>query len=341
MDVKGSLVDRMVGLTAELGDEKTKVSASTALVALAKGTLSETWTASKADDLKQANKKAKLEPTEKQFQAQLGMYQDEVLVRIFGTMRKIGQRPVIDFCLDFATKKDANEKDPLRVEALNKRRQAALAALEARLDRNNPEDTKRILTIASSDAPDIVLDQAFKRLGELPREQVVDKLYDLYKTDKWKVRRAAGMTVLKMSTVKNLDEFMNKLPEGGAAKGFAMPEALAYGAGIGDLKDGKPVEALKKWFSSGGATARATALAYWYTYGTTADLSQVQPFENDGAKVPACETDPDCKWSCEIAKEGAKDPAKERESKDIKTLGDFVKYCVEPAMKERQPEAKK
>ena len=50
--------------------------------------------------------------------------------------------------------------------------------------------------------------------------------------------------------------------------------------------------------------ARATALAYWFSFGTSADVSQVQPFENDSARVSVCETDPDCKWSCEVAKEG-------------------------------------
>ncbi len=324
-------LDQMASLVAELGDDKTKAAASAALVVIAQYTLSDEWAKVKTPELQKANADSKLEPTEKQFQAQLAEFQDEELIRVFGSMRKVGQRPVIDFCLDFAAKKDQSEK----------RRQAALAALEARLDRNNPDDIKRVLAIAASDAPDIVLDQAFKRLGELPREQVIDKLYDLYKTDKWKVRRAAAMTVLKMSTVKNIDEFMAKLPEGGAAKGFAMPEALAYGASLGDLKEGKPVDALRKYFTTGGATARVTALAYWFTFGTTADLSQVQPLEGDGAKVPVCDTDPDCKWSCEIAKEGAKDPAKDRESKDIKTVGEFVKYCVEPAMKERQPEPPK
>jgi hypothetical protein len=151
------------------------------------------------------------------------------------------------------------------------------------------------------------------------------------------------MTVLKMSTVKNVDEFMTKLPEGAAAKGFAMPEALGYGAQLGDVvgKEGKGIDPLRRWFTTGGATARVTAIAYWYSFGTTADLGQVQSLESDSTKVPVCDTDPDCKWSCEIAKEGAKDPAKDRESKDIKTIGDFVKYCVEPAMKERQPEAPK
>jgi hypothetical protein len=193
-----------------------------------------------------------------------------------------------------------------------------------------------VLAIAASDAPDIVLDQAFRRLGEMPREQVVDKLYELFKTDKWKVRRAAGGTVLKMSTVKNIDEFMAHLPEG-AAKGFAIGEPFAFGAGIGDLKEGKPADALRRYFSAGSPAQRTTALAYWYQFGTTADLSAVQPFESDSTKTPVCETDPDCKWSCEVEKEGGK----ERESKDIKTIGDFVKYCVEPAMKERQPEVKK
>ncbi len=324
-------LDQMASLVADLGDDKAKAAASAALVAIAQYTLSDDWTKVKKPELEAINKMSKLEPTERQFQAQLAQFQDEDLIRVFGSMRKVGQRPVIDFCLDFAGKKEQSER----------RRQAALAALEGRIDRNNPDDIKRVLAIAASDAPDIVLDQAFKRLGELPREQVVDKLYDLYKTDKWKVRRAAAMTVLKMSTVKNIDEFMGKLPEGAAAKGFAMPEALAYGAGLGDLKDGKPADALRKWFTTGGATARVTAIAYWFTFGTSADLPQVTPFESDGAKVPVCEADPDCKWSCEIAKEGAKDPAKERESKDVKTVGDFVKYCVEPELKSKQPEAPK
>jgi hypothetical protein len=324
-------LDQMASLVAELGDDKTKAAASAALVTIAQYVLSDDWLKFMKPKLEKSNHDSKLEPTPAQFQAQLAQFQDEELTRVFGSMRKVGQRPVIDFCLDFAAKKDQNER----------RRQAALAALEARLDRNNPADINRVLAIAASDAPDIVLDQAFRRLGELPREQVVEKLYDLFKTDKWKVRRAAAMTVLKMSTVKNVDEFMGKLPEAAASKGYAMPESLAYGASLGDLKEGKPVDAIRKYWSTGGGTARTVALAYWYSFGTTADLATVQPFEGDTTKVPVCDTDPDCKWSCEVAKEGAKDPAKERESKDIKTVGDFVKYCIEPAMKERQPEPQK
>jgi hypothetical protein len=115
-----------------------------------------------------------------------------------------------------------------------------------------------------------------------------------------------------------------------------MPESFTYGAMFGDLKDGKPLDALKKYWTSGSAAARTAAIGYWFTFGTTADLPTVQAFEGDGTKVPVCETDPDCKWSCEIAKEGGA-----REAKDIKTVGEFVRHCVVPAMQERKPEPPK
>jgi hypothetical protein len=324
-------LDQMAALVSELGDPKTKDAASAALVAIAKYVNSDEWTKVKTPELQAANAASKLAPTEKQFAAQLAQYQDEDLFRVFGAMRKVGGRPAVDFCLGFADAKEQGEK----------RRVAALAALEGRLDRNNPEDIKRILKIAATDAPDTVLDQAFRRIGEMPRERVVDDLYKMLKIDtKWKIRRAAAMTVLKMSTVKNIDEFMGKLPEG-AAKGFSIGEPLSYGAGIGDLKDGSPRDAVKKWFTTGSAAARTTAIAYYYTYGTSADLGVVQPLEGEKEAVPVCDTDPECKWTCDVAKEGAKDPAKERETKEIKTVGDFVRFCIEPAMRERKPEPKK
>lgn len=317
-------LDQMASLVSELGDPKTKEAASVALVSIATWVMSEEWVKIKTPELQLANKASKLEPTEAQFKAQLSQYQDEELFRVFGAMKKVGGRAAVDFCLKLGAAKEQSEK----------RRQAVLAALEGRLDRNNIDDVKRIVAIATSDAPDIVLDQAFRRIGEMPREQVVDQLYAMFKTDKWKVRRAAASTVLKMSTVKHIPEFMAKLE--GLSKGFAMGEALGYGAQFNDLKEGNVLEALKKHMSSGGGAARTSALGYWFSYGTSADLGAVAEYENDRVPVPVCDTDPECKWQCEIAKEGGKDP-KERENKDIKTVGEFVRFCLEPAMKERQP----
>jgi hypothetical protein len=319
-------LDQMAALIQELGDPKTKDLGSAALVAIAKYVTSEDWTKNKKPELQAANAASKLEPTEAQFKAQLSQYQDEDLFRVFASMKRVGGRPCIDFLLTFAAQKDQGEK----------RRQAALAALEGRLDRANPDDTKRIVEIASQpDAPDVVLDQAFRRIGEMPRDQVVGELYKLFRSEKWKVRRAAGGTVLKMSQVKHIDEFMAKL---GDIKSFAMGEAITYGASFKDLKEGSPLEAISKYFGNGSPQARTSALSYYLTYGTKADLAAVQKYEGDSQTIPACETDPECKWSCQIQKEGSKD---QREDKDIKTIGEYVKYCIAPALVAREPEAKK
>lgn len=316
-------LDQMTSLVAELGDAATKEAASAQLVAVARWVTSDEWAKVKKPELQKANEASKLAPTEKQFEAQLAQYQDEDLFRVFGSMKKVGGRPVVDFLLGFAADKAQQEK----------RRQAALAALEGRLDKGNPDDLRRVLEIAAADAPDPVLDQALRRAGEMPRELVAEKLYGLFKTDKWKVRRAAAATVLKLSTVKHVDEFLEKLPGG---KGFALPEAITYGALLGDLKEGAPIDALRKHFTSGSGAARTSAIAYYFTFGTTDDLAALKPLEGDDTRAPSCDADPDCKWTCEVAKEGSS----EREQKEIKTVGEFVRYCVEPAVRERKPEPK-
>jgi hypothetical protein len=355
-------IDQMSNLVAEIGDAKTKENASGALVTVAKYVASDEWMKVQKPDLERRNAESKLQPTPDQLQGQLVTWQGEELMRMFGSLKKVGGRPAVDFCLQFAgdkgpdlgkrpeaadAKADKETKDKaqmaqqlwdIRKEQIEKRRTAALAALEGRLDRSNPDDIKRVLDIAKSDAPDSVLDLAFRRAGEMPRELVVEKLYELFKGDKWKIRRAAAATVLKMSTLKHVDEFMGKLPADG--KNFAMPEAITYGALIGELKEGNPVEALKKHLSAGPSVARTTALSYYLTLANKTQLDDVKGLDADSTQAPACDLEPDCKWICEIAKEGAKDP-KEREQKEIKTVGEFVKYCVVPAMQERSPEAKK
>jgi hypothetical protein len=240
----------------------------------------------------------------------------------------------VDYSLAFAS--DGKQSESRRV--------AALAALELRLDPKKPDDVKKMFDIAFSDSPPAVQDQAFRRIGEMPREVVIDKLYESFKTDKWKLRRAAAATALNMSTMKDLDTFMSKLPGSSGdkdVKGFAMPEAITYGAKFADLKDGdKPGnarEALKKWLAEGTPMQRTTAASFYLSHGTKADLPMLEPLEKDTSPAPVCETDADCKWACVVPKES--DP-KEKETRDIKTLGDYVKLCVEPSIKDREERAK-
>ncbi len=320
-------LDKIASLIADLGNDQTKEAASVALVDIAKYVVSDEWVKVKTPQLEEANKRSKLEPTPDQFKAQLEQYQDEELMRAMGTLKRVGGRATVDFCLDFAL--DGKNK--------KERRAAALAAVELRLDPKNEADMKRIFDIALSDSPPEVLDLAFRRIGEMPRDKVVDRLYAAFKTDKWKVRRAAGTIVLKMSTVKHLGEFMAKLPDKDT-KGFAMPEAITYGSWMGDLKEGKPADELKKFLTEGSPASRTTALSFFLVNGTPDDLSALTPLETDSMPVPVCETDAECKFACYVPK----DPAKpdDKELKDVKTIGEYVKLCVIPGIKERDEQKK-
>ena len=69
-------LDQMATLVAELGDQKTKEAASAQLVAIAQYVMSDEWTKIKEPELKAANAASRLEPTPKQFEAQLAQYRD-------------------------------------------------------------------------------------------------------------------------------------------------------------------------------------------------------------------------------------------------------------------------
>ena len=316
----------MADLVAKLGDDATKEEGGKRLVEVVEYIASDQWRAEKKPELEEANRKAMVEPTDKQFEAQLVSYQDETLMRVFGSMKQVGGHAVVDYCLRFAGDKAQADK----------RRNAALAALEGRIPRDDPVIIERVLAIASSEPPDIVMDQVFRRIRELPRDKVVDKVYDLFKTDKWKIRRAAGATLLQMSTVKHIDEFMRHLSEK-ATKNFSLGEAMTYGAYLGDLKEGNVRDALRPHMDRGLAQARLAAIGYYFTYGTKNDLPALAPFEEDKTKIPKCDEEAKCAWECEVAKEG--DP-NGRENKEVKTVGDFVKFCVEPQMLQNQAKPK-
>lgn len=312
-------LDRMADLVAELGDPKTKEAASKALVAVAKDIASDHWVQQKAPLVEAANKASKLNPTPEQFKAQLEQYQEEELLRVFASMKKIGQAPAVDYLLDFA-KTNKNEK----------RRAAALAALEGNLDKTKAHHVATVLDIASAnDTPDSVRDLALKRVGELPRKQVVDKLYGLFSNDNWKVRWVAAELVLKMSETNQLSEFMGKLSN---VRHMAITEPLRYGALIGEMKGkDKPEALVDNFMGRDHATAvRLSALGYYYEWGTKSELGKIEPLTGDRSKVPDCkEGAADCEWKCAVGE------GKSQEVKDVKTVGEFAQYCVKPAMEKR------
>ncbi len=323
-------IAELARLIADNGDAATKEEASKKIVEVATFTASQQFIDRIKPVVEEANRAAKLAPTPEQLKYQLVAAQDEQLKKIFGAMKKLGGRPVVEFCLNYASQA-TNSED---------RRSLALAALEGNFDQNNPDDTKRLLDLAAADdTPDKVRDLAFRRVGEMPRDKVISRLYSIFSNKRWQVRWVAAQYVIKMSDTTQIPEFMSKLP-GGRAENFALTEALSYADWMGTKtnmaeKNGKTARSeLEPYFRAGTVAQRTVALGWFYSHGTKADLSFLNGFENDSMSTPKCDdTQTDCQWKCYVAKADKPD---EKEQKDISTVGEFVKFCVVPAIQDRK-----
>lgn len=306
-------IARIVSLVAEVGDQSTKEQASAQLVKVGKEVSSKAWLERKAPALRKANEQSGLKVDDKRFQAQLGKFQEEELMRNFASMKRIGGKPVIEFLLGFAA-------DSTRPE---KQRAGALAALEGNLDKKDQTQIDRIISLAKDDkTPDITRDLALRRLSELPRPAVVQHLYGLFNNRNWKVRWAAAEQILKMSNASHISEFMKRL---GRIDHMALTEPLRYGKLLGDLKGKpKPVTVLDGYLKrSAKKPLRFTALGYYYEYGSKQDLAKINRYADDTEKIPSCADDAkDCDWTCA--------------NKELETLGDFVTHCVLPAVNNRK-----
>lgn len=314
-------IDRISQMIADFGDDATKNRASEKLVAVAKEVNSESWIKQKAPGVEAANKASKLNPTPDQFKAQLAKFQEEELLRVFSSMKKVGGKPAVSYLLAFAQDKTQDEK----------RRAAALAALQGNLDKKDSAHAAAVLAVAgASDTPDSVRDQALQRAGELPRQLVIEKLYELFKDPNWKVRQVAAQLVLKMSETPQLPEFFQKL---GQAENMAITEPLRYGALLSTMKGSpSPAEVAEKYAGPGHPVQdRLAALGYYYNVGTSADVAKVASYTSDRTATPKCKPDAkDCDWKCEIT------TSKGSETKEVTTLGEFVEYCVKPAMEKNK-----
>jgi hypothetical protein len=307
-------------LISDLGDEQTKLEASQKLVQVAREVDSAAWLARKGPLLKQANEASGQKVEGVRFDAQLSLYQEEELLRVFSSLKQIGQAPAVDYLLSFALDKTRPEK----------RREAALAAMEGHIDRKNPEQVTRLLAlVGADDTPDSVRDQALRRVGELPRKQVIDALYGLFSHKNWKVRWVAAELVLKMSEAAHLAEFMGKL---GGVREMAITEPIRYGKLIAGLPGAPPVRAAIATYAAAGqpTAARLTALGYYLEQGTRAELPALEAMALDTTRVPECARNAEgCEWRCEIASDG------QQVVKPVQTIGEFVQYCVKPAILER------
>lgn len=330
-------LQQMSDLVAKIGSKETKEEASRALVKIAEHVSSEAWKKENTPKLQEANRARGYDLTKEQFNEQLVKYQTESLTRVFGSMKKIGGEAVVDWALKMGADNDM-PKDLLEDDFV-KRRALAIAALAGHVDRKNKKHVDALLKIVGdTKVPPEVVDQAFARLRELPREAVIGGLYDLFDTKDWQRRRLAGVTILKISKVKHIPEFFSKL-KAKASKNFDPNEAITYAAYLAELKEGDPLKALEPFMKSGDAKQRITALAYWRAVGDKTMLDKIKPYEADPQKAPRCEPNEEdafeCLWECVIAEGDKKTPKK------VTTVGEYVQYCVKPKMSAREPKKDK
>ncbi len=306
-------VARIARLIAEVGDADTKERASKQLVAVATEVASDAWLARKAPLLKKANEESGIKVDDARFKLQLARFQEEELLRSFASMKRVGGAASVEFLLGFAAESTRPDKQ----------RSGALAAMEGHMDKNDKSQLEKVLALASSDkTPDQVRALALRRVGEMPRAQVIAPLYKLFDNKNWKVRYATADLILKMSEAKHLKEFMRQL---GKIDHMSLSEPLRYGKVIGELKgDPKPHTVVDSYATkSHKVPVRVTALAYYYSHGSAADLPKLAAFSKNSKELPECEEDAkDCEWKCA--------------GEEVETIGEYVNKCVKPALEARK-----
>ncbi len=315
-----SKVDRACALVADIGDDETKKRAGDALVALAKRIDSPEWLEKQRSLVVEANQKAKINATPQQVSDQLRQYEEQELERVFTNMKRVGGRPTVDYCLAFAHDKSKSEK--MRTDAL--------AALENRVDKNVPGDVNVIFDIVKDDSnPDKVRGVAMARLGELPKDMITAKLYTLF-DKKWQVRLDAARMILKTITLKDVPEFLHRLPANDKAK-MGLSEPITYGSLILAMDPQgaqKPRDVLNSFLQSSEFGAKLTALGSFYT-AKKSDAAVLSGFTEDKMPVSKCDPAEQCGWQCDVPKAPG---SQDKDTKAVATVGDFVRWCIEPSL---------
>jgi hypothetical protein len=320
---------QMAGLVSKIGSKETKEEASKQLVKIAEHVASEAWKKENSPRLEEANRKAGYNLNKEQFTEQLIKYQSESLTRVLGSMKKIGGQAVVGWAL----KTGADNKIPKDLPEADfvKRRALAIACITGHVDRKNKQHIEALFKIVNDPkAPPEVKDQSFARIRELPREAVIADLYKFFSNPDWKLRGLAGVTILKISKVKHIEEFFKQL-KAKPAKNFSPNEAITYGAYLAELKEGDPLKVLEPYMKSGDAKVRIAALSYWRAIGDKTMLDKLKPYAQDKQPAPKCEAKEadafDCLWECFVGKD----------KKKVTTVGEYVSYCVKPKMSSREP----
>jgi hypothetical protein len=90
----------------------------------------------------------------------------------------------------------------------------------------------------------------------------------------------------------------------------------------------KPRDVLTPFMQSPDLGAKLTAAGSYYNGKKSEGTAALAGLQDDKTPLPKCEAADECGWSCDVPKPGSQ----EKETKTITTVGEFVKYCVEPSL---------
>jgi hypothetical protein len=256
---------------------------------------------------------------------------DARLTWLFPILKTVGRKAVVDKLVELAK----NDKETKEHRAL------ALAALDGNVDTSSDSQLKDFVAIAKSSAPDEVKSGALGRIGAYPPDQAVKAYYEFFDAPNWKVRYDGASAVLIQmqkvgdKTKTTAREFLSRLPSKPDQK-MGLGEPSSYGTELAKLPaalDPKP--AIAEALSSKSLGAQLTALGWYYANGTKADLSLLEKASESKDPIFKCKDDDDCGWDkpgCPVPKAGNPN---ETENKPVATVGDYVNYCVKPAIEAR------
>ncbi len=130
--------------------------------------------------------------------------------------------------------------------------------------------------------------------------------------------------------MKDVPDFLHHLPKDASTK-IALAEPIIYGALIVamDSADGpRPRDVLTPFLRADNLGAKLTAIGAYYA-GEKSEAGGLTALEDDRTTLPTCDPGDKCGWTCDVPKIGSPDT----ETKTITTVGEFVRWCVEPSLK--------
>ncbi|HEX3770703.1 MAG TPA: hypothetical protein VHV30_07565, partial [Polyangiaceae bacterium] len=146
---------------------------------------------------------------------------------------------------------------------------------------------------------------------------------------KWKVRLDAAKMILKTISTKDLPDFMAHLPANDKTK-IALSEPVTYGNLIMQMDPAggpKPRDVLNKYLQ-GPLGPQLTAIGSYYS-ASKKEGAALSSLEESKVAIPKCDPADECGWQCDVAKAPG---SQEKESKAVTTVGEFVRWCIEPSL---------